>query len=207
MILSKKNSHKFNFSGTAVLLLAISTMTITACSMKNEESAVSILKDGRIDSQIIENFEKPYYDQDELQQRILQEAASYNRMAGEGAISVEKVDADNGIIRVKMTYAKASDYAAFNNGVFFVGSIEEAREAGYDLNKVLSSTKDSLVTVGMSDILAMTDVQILITDMKEPVTLNGKAAYISNNVTVNEKLKTVIFDQESKELSYIIYTD
>lgn len=207
MILSKKNSHKFNFSKTAVLLLAISIMTITACSMKNEESTVSILKDGRIDSQIIENFEKPYYDQDELQQRILQEAASYNRMAGEGAISVEKVDADNGIVRVKMTYAKASDYAAFNNGVFFVGSIEEAREAGYDLNKVLSSTKDSLVTVGMSDMLAMTDVQILITDMKEPVTLNGKAAYISNNVTVNEKLKTVIFDQESKELSYIIYTD
>lgn len=207
MILSKKNSHKFNFSKTAVLLLAISIMTITACSMKNEESTVSILKDGRIDSQIIENFEKPYYDQDELQQRILQEVASYNRMAGEGAISVEKVDADNGIVRVKMTYAKASDYAAFNNGVFFVGSIEEAREAGYDLNKVLSSTKDSLVTVGMSDMLAMTDVQILITDMKEPVTLNGKAAYISNNVTVNEKLKTVIFDQESKELSYIIYTD
>lgn len=207
MVLNRYFSYKLWFTKAVALLMAAGILLLTSCNMNEEESAVSILKDGTIDARIVDSFEKSYYNQEELQQKILTEAAGYNRRVGEDAISVEKVAVEDGMVKVKMTYARASDYADFNNGVFFVGSIEEAREAGYDLNKVLVSVKDSLVAVGMSDILAMTDVQILITDMKEPVHLNGKAAYISSNVSVDEKLKSVTFNEESEEMSYVIFAN
>ena len=57
----------------------------------------------------------------------------------------------------------------------------------------------------MSDILAMTEMRLLITDRKEPVTLSGKAAYISDNVTMDKKLKTAFFEEESGELAYILF--
>lgn len=205
MILSRNFPHKLWLMKAAALFMAAGVLSLTACSTKEEESAVSILKDGTIDSRIVDSFEKSYYDQEELQLKILKEAAYYNREVDKDAVSVEKVAVEDGMVKVKMTYASASDYAAFNDGIFFAGSVGEAQEAGYDLNKVLLSVNDSLVTAGMSDILAMTDVRILITDTKDPVHLSGKAIYISGNVSVDEKLKTVTFDEESEELSYIIY--
>lgn len=193
------------FTKAAALLAMAGILLITSCSMGEEESEVTILKDGTIDSRIVDSFEKSYYSQEELQQKILLEAATYNRLAGEGAVSVEKVAVEDGLAKVKMTYASASDYAEFNDGVFFVGSIEEAQKAGYNLNKVLVSTEDNLATVGMSDILAMTDMQILITDMKDPVRLSGKAAYVSSNVSVGSQMKSVSFKEESEEMSYVIF--
>lgn len=205
MILNRYFPYRLWFTKAAALLMAAGILLLTSCGMEEEESAVIILKDGTIDSRIVESFDKSYYSQEELQQKILMNASAYNRMVGEGAVSVEKVAVEDGVVKVKMTYAGASDYADFNGGVFFVGSVTEAQDAGYDLNKVLVSVEDGLVTVGMSDILAMTDMQILITDMKDPVKLGGKAAYISGNVSVDGKLKTVTFNEESEEMSYVIF--
>lgn len=205
MILSRIFLQKHKIAKMAAFILTAGALTLTACSMGEEESQVSVLKDGTVDSVIVEGFDKSYYDKDELQQMILEEVSTYNRNAGSGVISVEKVSVEDGEAKVRMTYACADDYAAFNDGIFFIGSVQEAQEAGYDLNKVLSSTTDNLATVGMSDMLAMKDVNILITDMKTQVVLNGKAAYISGNVTVDKKLKTVFFDETSEGLAYILY--
>ena len=86
-----------------------------------------------------------------------------------------------------------------------MGPVSEAQKAGYDLNKVFISSSDQLVTAGMSDILEMSDAKILITDMKEPVVLDGKAVYVSSNVETDKKCKTVSFDETSDEMAYIIY--
>lgn len=198
-------SHQYSTLRAAAFLLTAGMFLLSACSGTEEESQVSILKDGKIESMIVESFDKAYYNQEELKQRILQEASDYNRMEEKEAVSVEKVEVNEGAVVVKMTYDTASHYASFNGGIFFLGTVLEAQEAGYDLNMVLSSVKDHLVTVGKSDILSMTDMQILITDMKEPVSLNGKAAYISGNAAADESLKRIFFEAESKEPACVIF--
>ena len=67
------------------------------------------------------------------------------------------------------------------------------------------SASHQRVTAGRSDILEMSDAKILITDMKEPVVLDGKAVYVSSNVETDKKCKTVSFDETSDEMAYIIY--
>lgn len=180
---------------------------LAACAGNEAEegTAVTINKDGKIGYHIVSSFDKSYYDEDELQQRILREVASYNQTGGTDHVSVEKIEVKDNVAIVEMTYAEAADYAAFNSGIFFVGNAFKAQSEGYDLNKVLSAVEDSMETVGMSDILAMTDYTLLITDMKDPISLSGKAAYISDNVAVSRNLKTVSFDEESEELAYILY--
>lgn len=205
MILSSFFSQKNKLARAAVLSLFLGALSLAACDMGEEESSVSLSQDGAVRSTIVENFDKSYYDKDELQQMILEEAVSYNRELGKDAVSVDKVSVENGVARVEMTYADWEAYAAFNDGVFFLGSVLEAQEAGYDLNRVFLSTKDQLVTAGMSDILAMSDVKMLITDMKESVILDGKALYVSSNVKTDRKCKTVSFDEASDNMAYIIY--
>ena len=205
MSLSSFYSQKHRNAIAAVFILLAVMQTLTACSGAEEDSSVSISNDGAVKTAIVEDFDKSYYDKDELQQMILEEVASYNRSSGQGAVTVDKVSVEEGIARVRMTYASSEDYAAFNDGIFFVGTVSEAQQAGYDLNKVLISVSDSLDTVGMSDMLAMKDVKILITDMKETISLDGRALYISSNVTTDKKCKTVSTSEASEEMAYIIY--
>lgn len=190
----------------ALLILLLVVAMTNGCGSEAEESRAELQKDGSVKSVISASFDKPDYDIDELQQMVLEESATYNRSVGDNAISVEKVSEKNGTASVKMTYKSAADYAAFNDGIFFVGSPKEAEEEGYNLNKVLSGTKNPLETVGGADILAMdSDVKILITDMKDPVVLDGKALYTSDNVQTDKKYKTVTLKEESGEPAYIIY--
>lgn len=199
---------KFRFSHKVFWPVIIAgTLMLAACAGNEAEevTSVTINKDGAIGSHIVSSFDKSYYDKDELQQRILQEVLSYNQTSGTDHVSVEKIDVKDDMAVVEMTYAEAADYAAFNGGIFFMGNAFKAQAEGYDLNKVLSGTENSMETIGMSDMLAMTDYTLLITDMKDPVTLSGKAVYISDNVTVSKNFKTVSFDEESEELAYILY--
>lgn len=190
----------------ALLILLLVVAMTSGCGSEAEESRAELQKDGSVKSVISASFDKPDYDIDELQQMVLEESATYNRSVGDNAISVEKVSEKNGTASVKMTYKSAADYAAFNDGIFFVGSPKEAEEEGYNLNKVLSGTKNPLETVGGADILAMdSDVKILITDMKDPVVLDGKTLYTSDNVQTDKKYKTVTLKEESGEPAYIIY--
>lgn len=188
---------------TSLLLGAVMLLT-SACgnSGGDEVTSITVQKDETINSYIVESFEKGWYDGEELQQAILMEAADYNKTAGNGRINVEKIDVDSGVAKVRMTYQEAEDYAGFNHVVFFVGSAESAGK-DYELNVVLSGTKDANDTVGRADILAMKNYKLLITDVQEPVFLDGKAEYISDNVTISSDRKSIQLSEDG--LGYVLY--
>lgn len=203
-----KNSNQSVSRGILCVLGAILMLTMVSCgSMKSgvDGTSVSLDKNGTVQSNIRESFEESYYDEDELLQMILTQAASYNRKAGSGSIAVEKVEVKDGVAEVQMTYAKAQDYASFNKMVFFAGNAKEADQEGYELNVVLSGVKNPQETVGKADILAMEDETLLITDITDPIKLDGKALYVSENVTVSGNGKTVCRSLDSEGLAYIIF--
>ena len=79
MILSSYFLQKHKLAKVAVLSLFLGTLALTACNAVEGESSVSLLKDGAVKATIVEDFDKSYYDKDELQQMILEEVVSYNR--------------------------------------------------------------------------------------------------------------------------------
>lgn len=203
--MNKRKNSRLRTAFWFMLILASVHLSGCGAGEVEEGGSVSIQKDGSISVSITESFDKSYYDKDELQKKILTEAADYNRQTGTGSITVNKVSVEKDMALVEMSYGKAEDYAAFNDSVFFVGTPAQAEEKGYDLNTVLSGTKDAMETVGITDIRTMSEYTILITGGKEPVTLNGKAAYVSSNVTVSKNLKKVSFDKASEELAFVLY--
>ena len=185
--------------------LAAGMLLLAACNngqSDGEPTTVTIQKDGTVLSHIEESFEQDYYDMEELQQTILMEAADYNKMAGEGKISVEKISVDGGVATVRMVYQEPADYAAFNKVSFFAGAAGNVPE-GYDLNVVLSSVKNANETIGKSDILGMEGYKLLVMDIQEPVYLDGRAEYVSSNVTVADDRKSVWLSGEG--LGYALY--
>lgn len=188
----------------AVNVLAAAMFLMTACAKDSsgEVSSVSIQKDGTILSNIVEEFGQSYYDKEELQQAILMEAADYNKTAGNGKINVEKINVDDGVATVRMTYQNAGDYAGFNHVIFFAGSASDA-QTDYELNVVLSGVKDTNDTLAKADILAMEGYKLLITDVQEPVFLDGRAEYVSDNITASDDRKSVWLSGDGQ--GYVLY--
>lgn len=203
-----KNSYKMGIKAI-VGTLVISNMLIFAGCTAGEagasETTISIKKDGSVLSHIEESFEQSYYSQEELQQQILAEVSDYNRKTGDSCISVEKIEAANSVATVQMTYKEAKNYAEFNGVTFFVGTPGEASASGYNMDVVLSGVKDSNETLGKADILATEDFKLIIFDTQEPVSLEGKALFVSDNVIVADNQKSVSISEGSDKLAYILY--
>ena len=190
------------------ILISTGMLGLVSCGNKVEGVSGSILtieKDGTVRANIVEDFREGYYDKEELQQTILEQAASYNRNAGSGSVTVEKVEAKEEAITVQMTYAGVQDYASFNHAIFFAGTAKEALEAGFDLNVVLSGVKNEMETVGESDILGMEGSVLLITNINDGIAVNGKALYVSDNVVVSPNAKTIWYSGDENGLAYVIY--
>lgn len=195
---------QLNVKIKSCMLAAVTALFLSGCRESIDENitVITLQKDGTILSQISESFAQDYYDDEDLKQTILMEAADYNKTAGTGRINVEKISVEDGLAAVRMIYQEAADYAGFNQAVFFAGSTESAGEE-YELNIVLSGTRDSNDTVGRSDILAMKDYKLLITDVQELVILDGKAEYISDNITVSDNRKNIQLTGDG--MGYVLY--
>lgn len=200
----RMTGFQLNSKMKASMFVAVAAFLLSGCQNSGGEeiTSITVQKDGTIRSQIVESFGQDYYDSEELQQAILTESAEYNKAAGSGKINVEKIQVDEGVVTVCMTYQEAPDYAGFNHMNFFVGSPENA-EKDYELNVVLSGTKDANDTVGRADILAMKDYKMLITDVQEPVFLDGRAEYVSDNVIVSGDRKNIQLSGDG--LGYVLY--
>lgn len=203
-----KSSYKNGYKLIVVALIFAGMLGIVSCGGKVEgvsESILTIARDGKIRAEIVENFIEGYYDKDELQQTILEQAASYNRNAGSGSITVEKVEMQEDKVVVQMTYAGTQDYASFNHAVFFTGTAKEAKDAGYNLNVVLSGVKDAKETIGEPDMLGMEKGRLLITNINDGIALDGKALYVSDNVITAPNARTIWYTGDENGLAYIVY--
>lgn len=195
---------RLNIKIKSCMLAAVTALFLSGCRESVDENitVITLQKDGTILSQISESFAQDYYDGEDLKQTILMEAADYNKTAGTGRVNVEKISVEDGLAAVRMIYQEAADYAGFNQAVFFVGSTENAG-GEYELNIVLSGAKDSNDTVGRSDILAMKDYKLLITDVQELIILDGKAEYISDNISVSDSRKNIQLTGDG--MGYVLY--
>ncbi|MCM1125522.1 MAG: hypothetical protein NC429_03545 [Lachnospiraceae bacterium] len=200
----RMTGFRLNVKIKSCMLAAVAALFLSGCRESIDENitVITLQKDGTILSQISESFAQDYYDDEDLKQTILAEAADYNKAAGTGKINVEKISVEDGLAAVRMLYQEAADYAGFNQAVFFAGSTESAGEE-YELNIVLSGTRDSNDTVGRSDILAMKDYKLLITDVQELVILDGRAEYISDNITVSDNRKNIQLTGDG--MGYVLY--
>ncbi len=182
-----------------------------------EITTIAIQKDGTIEHTMIEDFTEDSVDM--LQSVMLEKAAEYNNSISDGSITVETVEAGEGVVRVVMTYPSAADFDGFMNmdvvdvdpalrAPFFYGTVEEAFTEGYDLDVSLHGAEGDNLIQGKEDLLLLGANKIIIYDnqmnLGAPVQISmpESVLYISDNVTISGKNLVEISDTE--EVAYIV---
>ncbi len=193
----------------AVTILSVMLLGLCGCAKKEEPltadtDTIILNQEGSVTGYITGAFDEEIYSFEDLQAMIDSEIEVYCGQNGEGVIVLDKSEVSEGTLTVVMTYQSPQDYSAFNQEIFFYGTVEEALQEGYELQELkMSDAADLEVTVSGEELVAMTDSYILITEDPSNIRSKHKIAYIGLNDSLIGEYEVDTNDEE--EMHYVIF--
>jgi len=168
-----------------------------------DETTISIDKKGRVKEQVVESFNKDYYDINELQSEINSAINDCNSQNGaESSITLKNVKQENGNVYVTLQFTDTHAYESLQNETLFYGTINEAYDKGHSMDVTLKGVQNG-DKISKVQIMGMSDKHIVI--LSEPVKLKTgiPIEYVSANVDVLSKNEVRILS-ESGGLAYVV---
>ena len=170
------------------ILLTLLMFSLSACGIFEEvkTSTISVDKKGKVTSVTVASLPKDQYDEDELKASIDEAVLAYNTGEENDKITLKKFKVKKEQATLKLIYASGDDYEAFNERILFVGTVAEAKVAGFDFDgEFLNASK---ATIKGSDIIKdASDEKVIITNEPVQIQTNKDILYTSANATIVDK--------------------
>lgn len=179
---------------------------LTGCGQLNAADAnrLSVKKDGSIEQTIVEQFERNYYDINELKAMAEEKIAQSD--LDDKEIVCNEMEEKNGKVIVKMTYQTGDAYTNFNHRELFYGTVAEAADRGYSFRDAVTKEGTDISTEQLAEV---SDKYVVVLQTKEEedmeVEVYGKILYTSGNVLLSDKKAAYIAPESEDMLSYIIF--
>ena len=139
---------------TALAVLVLLVTQLSGCGQQVaaktlKESTMVISTNGRLTVYLVGEFDKSYYDLDELAAMAEEEAAEFSGTQNPAPVKVMSVDAA-GSSRAVVTYSfdSTDSYEEFIQDKLFYGTVEEALAQGYGSDVSLQNVNDGFVMTG-----------------------------------------------------------
>jgi hypothetical protein len=191
---------------TKVLILLLIMSLFTGCGNKEEEfaeTAVIINAKGIVTNEIVEPFDKSYYDENELRDIIDKELTGYCRsIDDENACRLDSLSVREGVATAKIEFSDYNAYAGFNEVDFFYGTINEAVEKGYSTDVTMKSADDDS-TISRYEFEALGENRLVVVSEPVLVKLPGKIAYTTANIDLIDK-SSARMASDSVGVGYIV---
>ena len=168
------------------------------------ESTIALYKKGKITDTIVEEFDKDFYDSEELQSEIESELAEYNKNFAADHVTLKKFEVKDGTATLQLVFDGSEYYEDYMEMTLFTGTVAEARAEGYELTGELLGADGAQTSLDSLDSADEAQVLVLETDETVQVQTPGTILAVSagGNVSVTGKKQAAVADGG---LSYIIY--
>ena len=184
-------------------LITVLAFLMTGCGNKFEptESMIHITSKGEVQSAVIESFDEPYYDFEELSDDVNDAVRMYCLDENEESVTVTSLTEANDTVSLIMNYQSVEDYADFNEVLLFAGTFAEAIEAGYQPDSLYDAEGAS------ADLNEeqMKDLKVIVTEESICVQTNSKIRYVSDNVTVLDKKLAKAMEAGKNHPAFVLY--
>lgn len=172
-----------------------------------EENTIAVDKKGVVTYTVVEDFEKDFYDAEELRGDIEKEIADYNQKFGSDPLTLKSFEAEDGKAVMQLQFAEAryyeEYYREFAGAELFVGTPGDAEKAGYQLEGELLGADGSLSD--WSQVPELDKVKVLITNEALQIQVPGDIQYVSpsGSVTIQGKKEAAVSEEAGQ--ACIIY--
>lgn len=188
-----------------IVIMTAVLVCLSACAEAEgdyAESTIVVAKKGRISERIIENFDKDYYNLDELKSEFESLVSQYNENIGGEEIRLKKVELNGTLLTVDLDFTGPSDYENFTGERLFVGTVKDAYDNGYSMDVTLKGVENG-DKIEKVQIMGLSDKSIVILSEHVRVRTFDDIAYVSANVDVVGDNEARVLS-ESDGLAYII---
>jgi hypothetical protein len=170
---------------TIALLLMLGAVGCTNEELKVDKITANTIvakSNGELQVATIEDFDKNYYDLDELKEYIEEQVNAYNKKVGEDKITVDEVDKKDGKAVMILTYSGMDQYATFNevSAAYFTGGIQDI---SLKLPSTLVDAKNGSLA-STDEILKDEKLKILVLNEPYHIVTDGKVKYYSDKATL-----------------------
>lgn len=177
--------------GILYICVIMALFSFTACNKgKNslnitdvEVNTMLIKEDGVIQVAFVDDFDEPYYEEEELRAFIDEEIRIYNEGKNEEGITLVEYQVQDQKAKVILEYKSLDKYADFNQIEVKWLTFEEAAKSD-EVPSVLTLVKDQS-KVNKKEVLEENS-KILLVNESLDVRLNGKVKAFSNCILLND---------------------
>lgn len=182
-------------------------------SLEADRDTVYVQKKGTVVSAAIADFDKDYYDEEELKKYVDERVADYQEQHGEDSVSIDKFSVEEGVAKLYINYKGYEEYQDFNEVTLFSGTVPQALAEGFDFNTEFTEIKGGEAAGTVSkDKITDTDAKVIILSEKVDVKVDGTIQYVSSQYTTIKAKDTVSIqlpedaaDGEESTLVYVVY--
>lgn len=187
MAIEQNGTNRIKKITAAALALGVFAVSLCGCgAKKSPETSLSIDKDGVITSVLVESFDQDYYSLTELQDMVADEISYYNSEYTTPKISLEEsLVSEEGVAVLTMKYNSYIDYAHFNQMTFFYGTVDDAKDRGFAIDKDLVDTKGETGAIDEIEDLGLR--HIIIAGEKIGISTPFNISYMSKGVVLKDK--------------------
>ena len=197
------------------LVCLLMTGLFSACgkSLEADRDTVYIQKKGSIIGAAIADFDKDYYDEEELKAFAEERVQEYQEEHGKNSVTIDKFSVEEGTAKLYMKYAGYEDYQEFNEVTLFSGTVPQALAAGFTFDTDFTEIKDGKAAGSVENTEVVdTDYKVVVLSEKVEVKVDGSVQYMSSDYTSLKGKDTVTVqvpeeagDGEELSLVYIVY--
>ena len=185
------------------ILAVVLAMSGCSTSFRPSASSLYIQKDGKLTQAIVESFEKDYYSLAEFENMINKEIDTYNRNYGEEKISLNQLELKDQTLYLLLDFSDADVYSTYNEEYCFVGTVEEALDAGLSFQMDFKDAEYE--EYSGADVTAKKSHHVAVLQNEGIVQLQSPVKYVSNNVEIlSDHMVQVMPIADSAEYAYII---
>lgn len=166
--------------GLLIAGIVLSTVLLSGCTGGVDSvttNTMTIHKDGRIEDVSVEDFSDGDYSMTDLEQFVTDEVADYNAEHGEDSIVLEKLQTEDSMAKLQLTYQDMEAYNAFNHTEYV---LKDAADA--ELSGELIAAEDDATTVKVADV-DLTGLKVLEISDAMDIICKGRVLYYNSYVT------------------------
>ncbi|MDD4112102.1 MAG: hypothetical protein PHC56_03595 [Herbinix sp.] len=161
---------------------------------------ILVKRDGSLFVAIVEEFDKSYYNLEELNEFVSKEVNEYNNKVGSQEVTIEELGLKNGKAVMILEYTKIAHYSAFNNVPAAYFSADTENVALELPSQYVDTRKNSVVDKNTA--MKNNKNQVLVLYEPYEIIVEGDIRFYSDNATFLEESKV---KSNSEDMTVVIY--
>lgn len=174
------------------ILLMISLFIFTSCNGNQDLIAKDIQvntllvnKNGAVQSAIVGDFDKPYYNEEEIKNFVDEEVTGYNETKTKDAVTIKSFEIKDNIAKIILKFSSIEHYATFNQVEAAYLTTKEALKRK-DIPDEFINEKDG-ETISKEEALNDDKYKVIIISEPLDIRVDGKVKCYANSVLLNDK--------------------